>query len=52
MVLVHDTFSHCALEMYEFQPNSLNSVQLTERTKIAFSYDTRGIIRKTNMQEL
>ena len=36
----------------KFQPNSFNSVQLTERTKIAFSYVTRGIIWKKNMQEL
>ena len=35
----------------KFQPNSFNSVQLTERTKNAFSYVTRGIILKINMQE-
>ena len=33
MVLVHDTLSHCALQVYEVQPNSFNSVQLTERTR-------------------
>ena len=36
----------------KFQPNSFNSVQLTERTKNGFSYVTRGIIWKINMQEL
>ena len=35
MVLVHDTLSHCALECMKFQPNSFNSIQLTEQTKIA-----------------
>ena len=35
------------------KPNSFNSVQLTESgQKIGFSYVTRGIIRKINMQEL
>ena len=43
MVLVHDTLSHCALEVYEVKPIGFNSVQLTERTNIAFSYLTRGI---------
>ena len=33
MVLVHDTLSHCALQVYEVQLNSFNSVQLTERTR-------------------
>ena len=45
MVLVQDTssecalqmyevsISHCALEVYKFQPNSFNSVQLTELAK-------------------
>ena len=33
MVLVHDTLSHCALQVYEVQPKSFNSVQLTERTR-------------------
>ena len=48
MVLVHDTLSHCALEVYEVSTkfNSFNSVHLTERTKIAFSYVTSGIIWK------
>ena len=36
----------------KFQSNSLNSVQLTERIKIAISYVTRGIIWRINMQEL
>ena len=38
----------------KFQPNSFKSVQLTvSGQKIAFSYDTRGIIwNKINMQEL
>ena len=33
MVLVHDVLSRCALQVYEVQPNSFNSVQLTERTR-------------------
>ena len=45
MSLVHDTLSHCALKAIrsvlirpgpfriQFQPNSFNSVQLTERTR-------------------
>ena len=34
MVLVHNTLSHCALyKCIKFQPNSFNSVQLTERTR-------------------
>ena len=33
MVLKHDTLSICALEVYEVQPNSFNSVQLTVQTK-------------------
>ena len=35
MVLVHDTLSHCALQVYEISTklNSFNSVQLTERTR-------------------
>ena len=37
MFLVHDTFSDCALEVHEYQPNNFNSVLLTEQTKIAFS---------------
>ena len=36
----------------KFQPNSFNSVLLRERTKSEFSYVTRGIILKINMQEL
>ena len=36
----------------KFQLHSFNSVLLTELTKIAFSYVTREIIRKINMQEL
>ena len=44
MVLVHETLPHCALEVVKFQLYSFNSVQLTEWTKIAFSYVTRGII--------
>ena len=35
----------------KFQPNSFNSVQLTERTKIKLSV-TRGIFCKLYMQEL
>ena len=30
MVLVHDTLSHCALQVYEVSSNSFNSVQLTD----------------------
>ena len=33
MVLVHETLSHCALQVFNFQPNSFNIVQLTERTR-------------------
>ena len=33
IVLVHDILSHCALQVCEAQPNSFNSVQLTERTQ-------------------
>ena len=29
---------------FKFQPNSFNTVQFTERAKIAFSYVTSGII--------
>ena len=39
--------AHCLIVFYKcmkFQPNSFYSVQLTERTEIAFSYVTRGII--------
>ena len=43
MVIVHDTLSHCALDVYEVS-TKYNGVQLTERTKIAFGYVTRGII--------
>ena len=46
MVILYDTLSKCE----KFQPNSFNSVQLTKRTKIAFSFVTRGIIWKINMQ--
>ena len=44
MILVHDKLPHCALEVYEVSTNSFNRVQLTERTKNAFSYVTKGII--------
>ena len=42
MVLVHDTLSHCALEVYD----SFNSVQLTEWTKncIFFLLIYHGVI--------
>ena len=33
MALVHDTLSHCALQVYEVSTDSCNSVQLTERTR-------------------
>ena len=47
MVLVHDTLSHCALQLMKFHLNSFNGCQLTERTRntnVAFTYVTRGII--------
>ena len=47
--------THCLIVLQKcmkFQSNSFNSVQLTERTKIAISYVTRGIIWRINMQEL
>ena len=44
MVLVHDTSTHGALQPYEVSTNSFNSVQLTERAEIAFTYVPRGII--------
>ena len=49
---MHDTLSYCTLEKYEVSIKQLYSVQLTERTKIAISYVTRGIIWRINMQEL
>ena len=33
MVLMHDTLSQCVLECMKFQPNSFNSVQLSEWTR-------------------
>ena len=45
MVLVHDTSSHCALEVFEASTKyiSFNIVLLTGQ-KNAFAYVTRGII--------
>ena len=44
MVRVHDTSNYCALDGFEVSTNSFKSIQLTERTKLAFSYGTRETI--------
>ena len=45
MVLVHDTLSHCALEVYKVSNQiALTVLNLQCRQKNAFSYVTRGII--------
>ena len=45
MVFVHDTFSHCALDLYEGSNKiALTVINLQSGQIIAFSKVTRGII--------
>ena len=47
--------THCLIVLkkcMKFQPNSFNSVQLTKRTKIAFSFVTSRIIWKINARDM
>ena len=54
MVLVHDTLSHCALQVYYimFHLNSFNGCQLTERTRNCIYLCYKGNNLKIYMQEL
>ena len=52
MVLVHDTLSHCALQVYEFHQIALTVFNLQSGHEIAFTYVTRGIIGKIYMPAL
>ena len=53
MALVHDTSSHCVLEVFEVSTKIASTVfNLQSGRKIGFSYVTRGIIWKMNMKEL
>ena len=42
MVLVHDTLSHCVLQVYKFQPNSVTVFNLQSGHEIPFTYITKG----------
>ena len=44
MVLVHDTLSHCALEVYVITTKIALTVFNLRGQKFAFSYATRAII--------
>ena len=43
VVIVHDTSSYCALQLYEIQLNSSNGCQLTERTRTSSVNDQKKI---------
>ena len=49
MVLVHDTSSYCALQLYEV---SFNGCQLTERTRNSIANEQREITPKISKAEL
>ena len=49
MVLVHDTSSECALQMYKV---SLNGYQVIERTQNSIANDQREITPKISKAEL
>ena len=46
MVLVHDTLSYCALQLYKVSLNSFNGCQLTEGTRNSIANDQREITPK------
>ena len=52
MVLVHDTSSYCALQLYEVSFLQLNGCQLTERTRNSIANDQREITPKISKAEL
>ena len=52
MVLVHDTSSYCALQVYEVHLNSFNGCPLTERTRNSIANDQREITPKIFKAEL
>ena len=53
MVLVHQTLSYCALQLYmKFRLNSFNGCQVTERTRNSITNDQREIAPKINKAEL
>ena len=52
MVLVHDTLSYCALQLYEVSLNSFNGCQLTDWTRNSIVNDQREIPPKLSKAEL
>ena len=52
MVLVHDTSSYCALQLYEVQFYSFNGCKLTERTRNSIANNQREITPKISKAEL
>ena len=52
MVLVHDTLSYCALQLYEVSFNSFNGCQLTEQTRNSIANDLREMTQKISKAEL
>ena len=52
MVLVHDTLSHCALEVYEVSTKKLKQCSTYRADKKMHLVVTRGKFEKINMQEL
>ena len=52
MVVVHDTSSYCALQLYEFHLNNFNGCQLTEQTRNSIANDQREITPKLSKAEL
>ena len=53
MVLVHETLSYCALQLYmKFRLNSFNGCQVTERTRNSIANDQMEITPKIYKAEL
>ena len=52
MVLVHETLSYCALQLYKFHLNSFNGCQLTERTRNNIANDQKETTPKISKAEL
>ena len=52
MVLVHNTSSYCALQLYEVSVINLNGCQLTQRTLNSIANDQREITPKISKVEL
>ena len=46
MVLVHDTSSYCALQLYEVHLNNFNGCQLIEWTRNSIANDQRELTPK------